>query len=171
MTLPTLYSQWLTWLTLAKAQCPGGSAEDYELEVRTLSKREPQKESCKSLDQIQDLCRKDSKQWADFSGGESIPCLHFLEGTDYLKYLLEQCCLQTDSWYSNSSNRIGLQFVEEPSCDWEEPRGLWRAWLLGKRHTNRPFPCSRTAIVSVNLYKSDTFNLCPYLRTRKEMLV
>lgn len=85
----------------------------------------------------------------------------------YLKSLSEQCCLQTGSWYSSSSNRTGLQLVEEPSCDWEDPRGLWRAWLLGKRHTSRPFPCSWIAIVSVNLYKSDTFNLCPYLRTRK----
>ena len=33
----------------------------------------------------------------------------------YLKSLLGQCCLQTGSWYSNSSNIIGLQFVEEPS--------------------------------------------------------
>jgi hypothetical protein len=82
----------------------------------------------------------------------------------YLKSLLEQCCRQTGSWYSNSSNIIGLQFVEEPSCDWEDPRGLWRAWLLGKRHTSRPFPCSRIATMSVNLYKSDTFNLCPNLR-------
>lgn len=86
----------------------------------------------------------------------------------YLKSLLGQCCLQTGSWYSNSSNIIGLQFVEEPSCDWEDPKGLWRAWLLGKRHTSLPFPCSRIATVSVSLYKSDTFNLCPNLKARKE---
>lgn len=94
---------------------------------------------------------------------------YFLEARMYLKSSLEQCCLQTGSWYSSSSHRTGLQFVEEPSWDWEEPRGLWRAWLLGKRHTNRPFPCSRIAIVSVNLYKSDTFNLCPYLRTGRDV--
>lgn len=45
----------------------------------------------------------------------------------YLKSLLGQCCLQTGSWYSNSSNIIGLQVVEEPSCDCEDPSGLWRA--------------------------------------------
>ena len=86
----------------------------------------------------------------------------------YLKSLLGQCCLQTGSWYSNSSNIIGLQFVEEPSWDWEDPKGLWRAWLLGKRHTSLPFPCSRIATVSVSLYRSDTFNLCPNLETRKK---
>lgn len=86
----------------------------------------------------------------------------------YLKSLLEQCCLQTGSWYSNSSNIIGLPFVEEPSWDWEDPKGLCRAWLLGKRHTSLPFPCSRMATVSVNLYKSDTFNLCPNLKARKK---
>lgn len=87
--------------------------------------------------------------------------------TTHLKSLITQCCLQIGSWYSSSSNMIGLQFVEEPSWDWEEPKGLCLGWLLAKRQTSRPFPWSRTATVSVNLYKSETFNLCPNLKGRR----
>lgn len=84
--------------------------------------------------------------------------------TAYIKSLFRQCCLQTGSWYSSSSNIIGLQFAEEPSCDWEEPKGLCLAWLLGRRHTSLPLPWSRTATVSVSLYRSDTTSLRPNLR-------
>lgn len=158
--------------TLIKAQCPHVSAEDYEPGAQTSSKRESQKESGNSLDQIHVHCRKQNRSKV-YSKRYSMTLYNkriISEGKWmlYLKSLLEQCCLQTGSWYSNSSNIIGLPFVEEPSWDWEDPKGLCRAWLLGKRHTNLPFPCSRMATVSVNLYKSDTFNLCPNLKTRKK---
>lgn len=169
-------------VTLIKARCPRVSAEDYGPGAQTSSERESQKESCKSLDRIHVHCGKENRnrELTFLSGlrcsqGNSNRCATTFyrmivsqrKWVTYLKSLLGQCCLQTGSWYSNSSNMIGLQFVEEPSWDWEDPKGLWRAWLLGKRHTSLPFPCSRIATVSVSLYRSDTFNLCPNLETRK----
>lgn len=169
-------------VTLIKARCPRVSAEDYGPGAQRSSERESQKESCKSLDQIRVHCRKENRnrRLAFLSGlrrsqgNSNRRCTFYRmivsqrKWVTYLKSLLGQCCLQTGSWYSNSSNIIGLQFVEEPSWDWEDPKGLWRAWLLGKRHTSLPFPCSRIATVSVSLYRSDTFNLCPNLETRKK---
>lgn len=166
--------------TLIKARCLHVSAGDYEPGAQMSSKRESQKESCNNLDQIHVHCRKENESQLTFPSrlNSSKVILRSYSMTLYkriisrgkqalyLKSLLGQCCLQTGSWYSNSSNIIGLQFVEEPSWDWEDPNGLCRAWLLGKRHTSLPFPCSRIATVSVSLYKSDTFNLCPNLKPR-----
>lgn len=73
-----------------------------------------------------------------------------------LKSCCEWCCLQIGSWYSSSSNTTGLPLVQELSWDCDDPSGLWRIWLLDKRHTSLEPPCSRTATTSGSLYRSPT---------------
>lgn len=98
-----------------------------------------------------------------------VDYVHFKQNSSNLKSCCEQCCLQTGSWYSNSSNTTGLPLAEEePSWDWEDPSGLWRIWLLGRRHTSLEPPCSRTATTSGSLYRSATTSLREYLRKGKE---
>lgn len=139
-TLP--YHRSSSPFTLIKAPFPHVSATDCALGARTSSERESRKESCKSQDRIRVHCKKKEriKHSASLSEGLEEAAGQTLripqkERHDlgshwrraHLKSAWAQCCRQTSSWYSDSSKMMGLPVAEEPSCDWDEPRGLCRA--------------------------------------------